>query len=702
MDNSSSSSSFSYHGSLDKDELLEEEQAFPFFKIPETRLVYLNNLVVQISLEYRSDVDEENHLIYEQNVKLQKDLQLAVVELISSNIPKGMARGCGFALFQSRKKWQLFNKYVFTKDSKPILGSQYKYRFDVELIDDSQNPDWSDGGYIEITETEGDSFRDSGSCFNEFGSVYSPSFQISEESFNPLENYFKSHVSEKNNFPNDTSFVNTQHSNTNSFQTIPYYTEGTQMHSQSIKHPSTGYREDANNAFEGNDKIKGNLPNKISGPILNNEYSLQNDQTLFNPPVQDNHNDPTHKSTPFILITKRIDKSIQFYTPTNFMPSNEGAMRNKPKTLTQNSAEPYYRSKSHLSNVDKVNRYSKLDPRLGFRNSDNFFNSLKMYNLNNRHSINEKDNMGIETQSQSVGMSNRNLPSQSIFRDEIQSDTIYLPSVLNKGSPATIFNNLLKRRERKVASNSPNFNISGVNSERRRDSSIFNQQPDSSNQLGDENQHNYSGKPSSLFDEILRSKKKVRYNKDTNTNTENQYIIGTPLFYNRFPQKSIGENTMYNRDSSTGTFTNSSRDSNSAEKEARNPKSGLYSRLDTSKVPKLREKSNIKTRMSLPNSNSYAGHPYLSNSAKNEHRSLNISRSASKNALGSLIPNTPQKPMHSDLNLSGEKKSTQTSQARDRPSTAQTPLFGRSAIWKTIEFFENLATNIISPRKRKR
>ncbi|PVU89586.1 hypothetical protein BB559_005027 [Furculomyces boomerangus] len=150
-----------FHNTISVEQISND---FKLLKIPQTRLLAIGDLVVQISLEYRSDEDEEKKYLYKKNIDMQKDIQLAVVALINSKYPKGVARGKGFVLHQIRKKWKLSNKYIFTCHNNVLQSSKHKYRFLVEFIDDlPENMRYS--GSVEIAQVDGDMLFDEDEIF---------------------------------------------------------------------------------------------------------------------------------------------------------------------------------------------------------------------------------------------------------------------------------------------------------------------------------------------------------------------------------------------------------------------------------------------------------------------------------------------------------------------------------------------------------
>ncbi|KAJ2889499.1 hypothetical protein IWW38_004669, partial [Coemansia aciculifera] len=99
------------------------------FKVPETRLLAISELVVQVTITFRTDEDEELHYRYDQDAELQALVQTAVVSLVNCGYTTGVAKGPGFLLHQVRKKWPIGRRYIFTKDGEPMQSSLHKYFF---------------------------------------------------------------------------------------------------------------------------------------------------------------------------------------------------------------------------------------------------------------------------------------------------------------------------------------------------------------------------------------------------------------------------------------------------------------------------------------------------------------------------------------------------------------------------------------------
>ncbi|KAJ2765826.1 hypothetical protein IWQ56_003946 [Coemansia nantahalensis] len=121
------------------------------FRVPETRLLAINELVAQVTLTYRTDEDEEMGYRYERDAQLQQLVQTAVVSLVNCGYTTGVARGPGFVLHQTRKKWPIGRRYIFTRHGEPLQSSLHKYFFQLELVDDERG----DRPVLEITEVRG-------------------------------------------------------------------------------------------------------------------------------------------------------------------------------------------------------------------------------------------------------------------------------------------------------------------------------------------------------------------------------------------------------------------------------------------------------------------------------------------------------------------------------------------------------------------
>ncbi|KAJ1785887.1 hypothetical protein LPJ67_003794, partial [Coemansia sp. RSA 1938] len=123
------------------------------FRIPETRLLAINELVVQVTLTFRTDEDEEVRYRYELDAELQSLVQTAVVSLVNCGYTNGVARGPGFILHQMRKKWPIGRRYIFTRHGEPQHSSLHKYFLQLELVDDVDERD--EVPVVEIAELRG-------------------------------------------------------------------------------------------------------------------------------------------------------------------------------------------------------------------------------------------------------------------------------------------------------------------------------------------------------------------------------------------------------------------------------------------------------------------------------------------------------------------------------------------------------------------
>ncbi|KAJ2401045.1 hypothetical protein GGI23_001653, partial [Coemansia sp. RSA 2559] len=123
------------------------------FRIPETRLLAINELVVQVTLTFRTDEDEELRYRYTENKFLQSLVQTSVVSLVNCGYTHGVAQGPGFVLHQMRKKWPIGRRYIFTRHGEPLQSSLHKYFFQLEFVDD--DVDARAAPVLEITEMRG-------------------------------------------------------------------------------------------------------------------------------------------------------------------------------------------------------------------------------------------------------------------------------------------------------------------------------------------------------------------------------------------------------------------------------------------------------------------------------------------------------------------------------------------------------------------
>ncbi|KAJ1643719.1 hypothetical protein J3B02_000779 [Coemansia erecta] len=116
------------------------------FRIPETRLLAINDLVVQVTLTFRTSDDEELRHRYEQNPTMQSLVLTTLVSLVNCNYTNGMGKGPGFLLHQMRKKWPIGRRYIFTRNGEPMHSSMHKFFFQLELTDPEE------GAMLEIAE----------------------------------------------------------------------------------------------------------------------------------------------------------------------------------------------------------------------------------------------------------------------------------------------------------------------------------------------------------------------------------------------------------------------------------------------------------------------------------------------------------------------------------------------------------------------
>ncbi|KAJ1815835.1 hypothetical protein LPJ56_004449, partial [Coemansia sp. RSA 2599] len=116
------------------------------FRIPETRLLAINDLVVQVTLTFRTSDDEELRHRYEQDPTMQSLVLTTVVSLVNCNYTNGVGKGPGFLLHQMRKKWPIGRRYIFTRNGEPMHSSMHKYFFQLEFTDPEE------GAMLEIAE----------------------------------------------------------------------------------------------------------------------------------------------------------------------------------------------------------------------------------------------------------------------------------------------------------------------------------------------------------------------------------------------------------------------------------------------------------------------------------------------------------------------------------------------------------------------
>ncbi|KAJ2721110.1 hypothetical protein GGI07_004175 [Coemansia sp. Benny D115] len=119
------------------------------FRIPETRLLVVSDLVVQVTLTFRSSDDEELQYRYTDDPLLQSLVQTAVISLVNCSYTNGVCRGPGFILHQLRKKWPIGRRYIFAHHGEPLHSSTHKYFFQLEFTD---HPREVNNVELEITE----------------------------------------------------------------------------------------------------------------------------------------------------------------------------------------------------------------------------------------------------------------------------------------------------------------------------------------------------------------------------------------------------------------------------------------------------------------------------------------------------------------------------------------------------------------------
>ncbi|KAJ1653239.1 hypothetical protein IWQ61_006599 [Dispira simplex] len=107
---------------------------FPFFQIPETRILCVQGEIIQISLNYQNAESEDFCGVYQTSPELQRQVQ-----------------GNGFALRQVRKPWALSEKYHFYKDRTRLLVSSHKYSFYLDFTDEARLAEMN-GSLITVSE----------------------------------------------------------------------------------------------------------------------------------------------------------------------------------------------------------------------------------------------------------------------------------------------------------------------------------------------------------------------------------------------------------------------------------------------------------------------------------------------------------------------------------------------------------------------
>ncbi|KAJ1967825.1 hypothetical protein IWQ62_001614 [Dispira parvispora] len=124
---------------------------FPFFQIPETRILCVQGEIIQVSLNYLNAESEDLCGVYQTSPELQRQVQLSVLAALRSNFSRGVIQGNGFALRQVRKPWTLSEKYHFYKDRAQLLVSSYKYSFYLDFTDEARLAEMS-GSLITVSE----------------------------------------------------------------------------------------------------------------------------------------------------------------------------------------------------------------------------------------------------------------------------------------------------------------------------------------------------------------------------------------------------------------------------------------------------------------------------------------------------------------------------------------------------------------------
>ncbi|KAJ2777320.1 hypothetical protein GGI15_004544, partial [Coemansia interrupta] len=123
------------------------------FRIPETRLLAINDLVAQVTLTFRTSDDEELRHRYDRSPHLQQLVLTTAISLVNCNYTSGMGRGPGFLIHQMRKKWPIGRRYIFTRHGEPLHSSMHKYFLQLEFTDDDISAAGEDSGeLLEIVE----------------------------------------------------------------------------------------------------------------------------------------------------------------------------------------------------------------------------------------------------------------------------------------------------------------------------------------------------------------------------------------------------------------------------------------------------------------------------------------------------------------------------------------------------------------------
>ncbi|OMJ22319.1 hypothetical protein AYI70_g2940 [Smittium culicis] len=360
------------------------QENFKLFKIPETRMLKIGDTIVQVSLEFRSDEDEEKKDLYSNDLEMQKDVQLAIIALVNSKYSKGVARGRGFVIHQNRKNWKLSQKYIFLRNSKPLSGSKYKYRFMIEMVDDFLNPEWRNGGNIEIAQVEGDllfwgddSFTDAhternGSIFGDNESRYfdfydnrfpNHSFQIPPNSTHHDINRANSmsrasYYDKKNSFANSNSVHLKDKDQQNG--NIKYPSRfGLDL--QSIKESisqSSNVQNNFNSNYEIDHSLNGDFTqtdkNSSKTHRLSNNKLISKNDSLFHGTNENSENISNNQYNPDStyhndLTTKKPQNNTSYFKSSHTTSSIKDLIR--PRNEVQTYIKDYYDSKKSFPKI---------------------------------------------------------------------------------------------------------------------------------------------------------------------------------------------------------------------------------------------------------------------------------------------------------------------------------------------------------------
>ncbi|OMJ20446.1 hypothetical protein AYI69_g6205 [Smittium culicis] len=360
------------------------QENFKLFKIPETRMLKIGDTIVQVSLEFRSDEDEEKKDLYSSDLEMQRDVQLAIIALVNSKYSKGVARGRGFVIHQNRKNWKLSQKYIFLRNSKPLSGSKYKYRFMIEMVDDFLNPEWRNGGNIEIAQVEGDllfwgddSFTDAhternGSIFGDnesrYFDFYDNRFPNNSSQIPPNPTH---HDINRRNSSSRASFYDKKNSFTNSNS---FHLKDKDQQNGNIKYPSRfgldlqsikesiSQSSNVQNHFNSNYGIDHSLNrdfqqadnNSSKAHRLSNNKLLSKNNSLFdgadgNPENINNNQynpDPTYQND---LKTEKPQINTSYFNSSHTTSSIKDLIR--PRDEVQSYIKDYYDSKTSFPKI---------------------------------------------------------------------------------------------------------------------------------------------------------------------------------------------------------------------------------------------------------------------------------------------------------------------------------------------------------------